>query len=71
MTGPLSDELLDELHRLSEVLDETSSSTDMNEVGEYWASTYQDQFGSWNDALRQLPTTEVVGLSVDFPSAVA
>lgn len=53
MAGPPSEELLDELHHLREELDETSSSTDMNNMGEYWTSTYQDHFGSWNNALRE------------------
>lgn len=53
MAGPTSEELLDELHRLREELDKTPSSTDMNEVGEYWASTYHDHFGTWNNALRE------------------
>jgi hypothetical protein len=53
MTGPTSEELLDELHRLRKEIDETLSSTDMNEVGGYWASTYHDYFGSWNNALRE------------------
>jgi hypothetical protein len=53
MAGPTLEELLDELHRLRKEFDKTPSSADMNEVGEYWASTYHDHFGSWNNALRE------------------
>lgn len=53
MTAPSFEELLDELHRLREELNEIPSSTDMNDMGEYWAATYQDHFGSWNNALRE------------------
>lgn len=53
MTGPSSEKLLDEIHRLRDELGETPASTDMNEMGEYWVSTYQNNFGSWNDALQE------------------
>lgn len=53
MSGPTCEELLDELHRLREELDEKPSSTDMNDLGEYSSGTYQHHFGSWNDALRE------------------
>lgn len=53
MTAPTTDELLEELHRLKEELGKTPSSTDMNELGEYWSATYHDHFGSWNDGLRE------------------
>lgn len=47
------DNLLDELHRLAEEVDGTPTSTEMNDRGEFWAGQYQDEFGSWNDALRE------------------
>jgi len=53
MTGYTTDELLDEIQRLERELDDTPTSVDMNELGEYWAADYQDHFGGWNDALRE------------------
>jgi hypothetical protein len=53
MSGPTTNELLDEIQRLEEELGETPTSIDMNESGEYWAKDYQDHFGGWNDALRE------------------
>jgi hypothetical protein len=53
MTESTTDEMLDEIQRLERELDETPTSVDMNELGEYWASDYQDHFGGWNNALRE------------------
>lgn len=53
MSGPDSEELLAEIHRLKEELGETPTSTEMNELGEYWNSHYYDCFGGWNNALRE------------------
>lgn len=53
MTGPTAEELLDEIRRLVEELDTTPTATDMNQEGEYWSSHYQNQFGGWNNALRE------------------
>ncbi|WP_436932455.1 homing endonuclease associated repeat-containing protein [Halosimplex halobium] len=47
------EDMLDEIQRLAEEVGETPTSTDMNIRGEYWASQYQDEFGGWNDALRE------------------
>lgn len=44
------DELLSEIHRLADG-DGPPASTDMNEDGEYSASTYHNNFGSWSEAL--------------------
>lgn len=55
------DELIDELHQLAVDLDDPPSAVDMNEQGEYWASTYQDRFGSWNEAI------EAAGLEPTAP----
>lgn len=46
-------ELLDALHRLAEQLGETPTTTQMNDQGEYWASQYHEEFGGWNEALRE------------------
>ncbi|AUX09314.1 hypothetical protein AArcSl_1685 [Halalkaliarchaeum desulfuricum] len=45
------DDLLEELQRLADELGEPPSAAQMNEHGDYWASTYRDRFGSWNEAL--------------------
>jgi hypothetical protein len=45
------DDLHAELNRLAAELGEPPSATQMNDHGEYWASTYKNRFGSWNDAL--------------------
>ncbi|WP_394295361.1 homing endonuclease associated repeat-containing protein [Haloferax sulfurifontis] len=47
------EDLLDALHRLAEELGETPTTTEMNDQGEYWASQYQNEFGGWNEALRE------------------
>lgn len=58
-------DLIDELERLTTSLGEPPSAQQMNEEGEYWASTYRNRFGSWNAALKAVdlepapPPTEV------------
>lgn len=53
MTERTKDDLLDEVQRLATELDRTPTATDMNESGEYWASYYQEEFGGWNNAVRE------------------
>ena len=45
------DKLLDELQRLKDALGEQPSAPQMDDHGEYWASTYRNRFGSWNAAI--------------------
>lgn len=45
--------LLAELQRLDEELDHTPSRTDMNQMGKFSAKTYQNRFGSWNNAKQE------------------
>lgn len=54
MTGPTREDLLGELQRLAQELDATPTATEMNELGEHWASHYQEEFGGWNDAVREV-----------------
>lgn len=49
---PRSD-LLDELQRLADDLGRSPMTAEMDDCGKYSASTYQNRFGSWNDALRE------------------
>lgn len=42
---------IDELQRLADKLDQTPTSNDMNDQGEFSKRPYLDQFGSWNEAL--------------------
>jgi len=53
MATPTADDLLDEIRQLARELDTTPTATDMNQSGEYWASKYQEEFGGWNDAVRE------------------
>lgn len=53
------EELLSELHRLTDMLGETPTVSDMKEQGEYSERPYTDRFGSWNEAL------EVADLSLN------
>jgi len=60
------EDLLDDLRRVAELCEGTPSATDMNEHGEFWASTYRRRFGSWNSALKAAdlqPTPEPQKLS--------
>lgn len=57
MTEPTDEEMLGELQRLEEELDETPSINDMNEFGEYASHQYQHRFGTWNDAVREAGLT--------------
>lgn len=55
------EDLLNELQTLAEELGEPPSAAQMNENGKYWASTYRDRFGSWNEAVEMAdlePTAE-------------
>lgn len=45
------DELLDDLRRLAEDLGKTPSQSDVLEHGRFGVSTYEREFGSWNDAI--------------------
>lgn len=45
--------LLDELQRLAQDLGRPPTQQDMNEHGEYSDTTYQQRFGSWNNALQE------------------
>ncbi|WP_276301398.1 homing endonuclease associated repeat-containing protein [Halorussus lipolyticus] len=56
--------LLDALQRLAEELGETPTSMEMNDQGEYSASPYQDEFGGWNNALRE------AGLELNQPRRI-
>jgi hypothetical protein len=53
MTGPSAEELINELLRLHREIGNTPTAAEMDESGEYWASKYQDKFGSWNNAIRE------------------
>lgn len=62
------DELLSEIGRLADEYGHAPSAKEMNEDGEYWASTYCRRFGSWNDAIRESghePTPESTQISDD------
>ena len=48
---PSEAELLEELRRLNESLDRLPYSADMDKEGAFTAHTYQDHFGSWDEAL--------------------
>jgi len=45
------EELIEELQRIAEEIGRQPTVEEMNEQGTYWGSTYQDHFGSWEDAL--------------------
>lgn len=44
-------DLLDELTRLADELDKTPTARDMENDGKFDTDTYQNRFGSWNDAI--------------------
>lgn len=46
-----NEELLDELHDLTDELGHPPSLAEFRELGEYSASTYYSRFGSWNKAI--------------------
>jgi hypothetical protein len=48
-----SSDLIDELHRLEDILGRTPAYPDMLELGEYDPGTYENHFGSWNQGLRE------------------
>jgi hypothetical protein len=45
------DNLLADLKRIADMHGSPPAAADMDEHGEYWASTYRRRFGSWNDAV--------------------
>lgn len=47
------EELLEEIHRLSDELDRTPRFDDMDEYGAFSPQTYQANFGTWNAALKE------------------
>jgi hypothetical protein len=62
------EDLLEELQRLDDIVDDTPSAADMDEHGEYWASTYRRRFDSWNNALERAglePTPESTSIPED------
>jgi SOS-response transcriptional repressor LexA len=61
------DELLDELTRLSDVLDRTPTSIDMESSGRFAHATYRRAFGSWNDAIREADLTTNVRSDIPEP----
>ena len=61
------DELLDELTRLSDALDRTPTSIDMESSGRFAHATYSSTFGSWNDAIREANLT--VNVRSDIPES--
>lgn len=44
---------IDELQRLADELDRSPSLSDMNQYGNHSSKSYQNTFGSWNEALKQ------------------
>ena len=46
-------DLIAELERLEKELGHAPSAQEMNEHGEYWASTYKNHFGSWTAAIEE------------------
>lgn len=61
------EEMLAELNRLGGELGRTPRQVDMAKEGRFSPSTYQDQFGSWNNALREagLQPTKRQGIDED------
>jgi hypothetical protein len=47
------DELLEEINRLADELGHRPSSSEMNQQGRFWKSTYQDHFSTWSAALEE------------------
>jgi hypothetical protein len=43
--------LIDEIHRVNDIVDEKLNTTDMNEYSNYSSGTYSTTFGSWDAAL--------------------
>lgn len=48
-----SEDLLDELHRLSGKLQKTPTASEMREHGRFSIGAYQSHFGSWNNAIEE------------------
>ena len=61
------EELLDELTRLSDALDRTPTSMDMESRGRFAHATYRRAFGSWNDAIREADLTTNVRSDIPEP----
>lgn len=58
------EDLLDALQQLAGELGETPTAMEMNDQGEYSASQYQNEFGGWNNALRE------AGLELNQPRRI-
>jgi len=48
---PLREELIEELTQLDSTLDRLPYASDLSDMSEYSAADYQDEFGSWDEAL--------------------
>ena len=65
-------ELVAELRRLGGDDDEPPTAAEMRAEGAYWARTYRDRFGSWNEALEAAGfTPDARGTSTSTPSRAA
>lgn len=58
-------DLIDELHRLSEEMEQTPTALDMERSGDFGWTTYREKFGSWNEALRAADLD--INVSSDIP----
>ena len=63
-------ELLEELHRVADVVGERPTIEDMLEHGSYSARPYTNRFGSWNMAVEHAGFTPFTGTSEDLSSRV-
>lgn len=57
VTSPDNPELLTELQRLADDLDETPRRRDMDELGKYSSNIYNTRFDSWNEAIEHVGLT--------------
>lgn len=63
--GVSNEDLIVEMSRVSEVIEDTPRVDDMREFGKYSSGTYEGRFGSWNDALIE------AGLSPTKPTNIS
>lgn len=72
-TTAVSDaDLLDELHRLADEIDRIPTIPQMNDRGNYAASTYKNHFGSWSAALEEaFDDTSEAGATVSNSELIA
>lgn len=49
-TDPTEEEIIEDIKRVNETVEGSVSINDMREKGEYRARSYQEKFGSWNEA---------------------